>query len=184
MATFKQLPSGNWRVQIRRKRSYVSETFRRYRDAEEWALAAERKIDLGETPTKRGHVDPTTLSHLIDLHVDDMKEVNQAPRRSKAFTLDALKEKLGKLRIKDISRERIIQFRARSASLNRSRRPLSRSCSIEFSAWRYSMTITLMAIHPAGEYRQQKCERRRHRTHASSLPRSAVRIVGHYGIRH
>jgi integrase len=110
MATFKQLASGNWRVQIRRKGSYVSETFRRYRDAEEWALAAERKIDLGEAPNKRGRIDPTTLSHLIDLHIEDMKEVNQSPRRSKAFTLEALKDKIGKLKIKDITRERIIQF--------------------------------------------------------------------------
>jgi integrase len=110
MATFKQLASGNWRVQIRRKGSYVSETFRRHRDAEEWALATERKIDLGEAPNKRGHIDPTTLSHLIDLHIEDMKEVNQSPRRSKAFTLEALKEKIGKLKIKDITRERIIQF--------------------------------------------------------------------------
>jgi integrase len=110
MATFKQLPSGNWRVQVRRKGSYVSETFRRYRDAEEWALASERRIDVGQTPAKRGRFDPTTLAHLIDLHVEDMKQVNQAPRRSKAFTLDALKEKIGKLKIKDITRERIIQF--------------------------------------------------------------------------
>ena len=110
MATFKQLPSGNWRVQVRRKGSYTSETFRRYRDAEEWALASERRIDLGETPPKRGRVDPTTLAHLIDLHIEDMKQVNQAPRRSKAFTLEALKEKIGKLKIKDITRERIIQF--------------------------------------------------------------------------
>lgn len=110
MATFKHLPSGNWRVQIRRKGRYVSETFRRYRDAEEWALAAERKIDCGETPNKRGRFDPTSLTHLIDLHIEDMQEVNQAPRRSKAFTLEALKEKLGKLRIKDITRERIIRF--------------------------------------------------------------------------
>lgn len=110
MATFKQLASGNWRVQVRRKGSYVSETFRRYRDAEEWALASERRIDMGQTPAKRGHFDPTTLAHLIDLHVEDMKQVNQAPRRSKAFTLEALKEKIGKLKIKDITRERIIQF--------------------------------------------------------------------------
>jgi integrase len=110
MATFKQLPSGNWRVQIRRKNTYLSETFRRHRDAGVWALAVERRIDLGETPTKRALVDPTTLSHLIDLHIEDMREVNKAPRRSKAFTLEALKEKLGNVKLKDITRERVIQF--------------------------------------------------------------------------
>jgi len=110
MATFRQLPSGNWRVQVRRKNNYISETFRRYRDAEEWALKVERKIDLGETPNKRALRDPTTLGHLIELHIEDMKEVNKAPRRSKAFTLAALKEKLGKLKLKDLTRERVIQF--------------------------------------------------------------------------
>ena len=33
-----QLPSGNWRVQVRRKKRYVAETFRRRKDGEEWAL--------------------------------------------------------------------------------------------------------------------------------------------------
>lgn len=39
-----------------------------------------------------------------------MKEVLRAPRRSKAFTLDALQTKLGKLKLKDLTRERFIQF--------------------------------------------------------------------------
>lgn len=110
MPTFKQLPSGNWRVQIRRKRAYISETFRRYRDAESWALAVERKIDLGEAPSKRATVDPTTFGHLIDLHVQDMQEVNRAPRRSKAFTLQSLKAHLGKVKIHELTRERLIEF--------------------------------------------------------------------------
>jgi len=63
MATFKQLPSGNWRMQIRKKRSYISESFHRHPAVEAWALAAERTIDLGETPTARAGIDPTTLSH-------------------------------------------------------------------------------------------------------------------------
>lgn len=110
MATLKQLPSGKWRVQVRRKNSYVSETFRRFRDAEEWALAVERKISLGVTPNKNALRDPTTLGNLFDLHIEDMKEVRKVPRRTKAFTLSALKEKLGKLRLKDLTRERVIQF--------------------------------------------------------------------------
>ena len=45
MATFTQLASGNWRVQVRRKNRYVAETFRRRKDGEEWALEMERNID-------------------------------------------------------------------------------------------------------------------------------------------
>ena len=110
MATFKKLSSGNWRVQVRRKGRYLSETFRRHADAEEWAIAVERRIDRGETPTKRSRIDPTTFGHLIDLHIDDLKEVGKAPRRSKAFILDALQAKLGAVKIRDLSRERLIQF--------------------------------------------------------------------------
>jgi integrase len=110
MATFKQLPSGNWRAQVRRKGSYASETFRRHKDAQEWALATERRIDLGGTASRPKFKDPTTFGDLIDLHITDMKEVLRAPRRSKAFTLDALQTKLGKVRLKELTRERLIQF--------------------------------------------------------------------------
>lgn len=110
MATILQLPSGRWRVQVRRKQSYASETFLRHEDARKWATATERRIDLGEAPLKRAKVDPTTFTHLIDLHVEDMREVGKVLRRSKRFTLNALKTKLGSVKIKDLSRERLIQF--------------------------------------------------------------------------
>lgn len=110
MATITQLPSGRWRVQVRRKQSYASETFLRHEDARKWATATERRIDLGESPLKRAKVDPTTFAHLIDLHVEDMREVGRILRRSKRFTLDALKTKLGKVKLKDLTRERLIQF--------------------------------------------------------------------------
>jgi hypothetical protein len=44
MATFTQLPSGNWRVQVRRKDRYVSESLRHRKDVEDWALEIERGI--------------------------------------------------------------------------------------------------------------------------------------------
>ena len=90
MATFTRLPSGCWRVQVRCKQSYASETFLRHDDARQWATATERRIDLDEAPVKRTTIDSTTVEQLIDLHIQDMCEVNRAPRRSKAFTLEAL----------------------------------------------------------------------------------------------
>jgi hypothetical protein len=110
LATFKQLPSGNWRVQIRRKGRYIGESFRRRKDAEEWALDNERRIDRGETPLSRARIDPTRLEDLIDLHLLDMKEVGKCPRRSKAFTLESLKKKLGSVKLAGLTRERLIQF--------------------------------------------------------------------------
>jgi len=110
MATIIRLKSGHWRVQVRRKQSYASETFLRHEDARKWAIATERRIDLGEAPRKAATADPTTFGDLVDLHVDDMREVGKAPRRSKRFTLDALKAKLGKVKFKNLTRERLIQF--------------------------------------------------------------------------
>jgi len=37
VATFTQLASGNWRVQVRRKTRYAAKTFRTRKDSEEWA---------------------------------------------------------------------------------------------------------------------------------------------------
>jgi hypothetical protein len=48
LAMFTKLNSGSWRVQVRRKGKYVNETFLRRKDAEEWALEVERRIDRGE----------------------------------------------------------------------------------------------------------------------------------------
>jgi len=110
LATFVSLPSGNWRAQVRRKGRYVSETFRRRKDAEEWALDNERRIDRGEGARRAGRSDPTTFGHLVDLHLSDMKEVGKCPRRSKAFSLETLQKKLGTVRIVDLNRERLITF--------------------------------------------------------------------------
>jgi hypothetical protein len=49
MSVIVKLPSGSWRAQVRRKGKYVSDTFRRQRDAEE-ALEAERDFDRGLVP--------------------------------------------------------------------------------------------------------------------------------------
>src|SRR5579884_1559784 len=82
MASFTQLPSGNWRVQVRRKNRYVAETFRRRKDGEEWALAIERNIDRSGLPKPPAALQVRTLGDIIDLHVDDMKEVGRPPPRS------------------------------------------------------------------------------------------------------
>lgn len=111
MATFAKLRSGNWRVQVRRKRQYVANSFRRRNDAEEWALNAERSIDRG-IPVKRGRLNdpPRVFSDLIDLHVDDLLEVGKPIRRSKAAVMNALKGSLGRVRLHDLTRDHLIEF--------------------------------------------------------------------------
>ena len=110
MATFTKLPSGSWRVQVRRKGRYVSETFLRRDDAWRWATETERQIDRGETPTKSRMARLKTFGELIDLHIDDMCDVGKSPLRSKAATLAVLQRELGKCNMAALDRERLIRF--------------------------------------------------------------------------
>ncbi|MDD1521359.1 site-specific integrase [Bradyrhizobium sp. WBAH42] len=110
VASFTQLPSGNWRVQVRRKNRYVSETFRRRKDGEDWALDMERNIDRSGSPKPRAAVQAKTFGDIIDLHIEDMQEVGRPPRRSKAAVLEALKEALGTVKLPKLNRERLIEF--------------------------------------------------------------------------
>ncbi|MER8855646.1 hypothetical protein NKH94_29390 [Mesorhizobium australicum] len=110
MATYTKLSSGSWRVQVRRKGRYVSETFLRRDDARRWATETERQVDRGETPTKSRIARLKTFGALIDLHIDDMCDVGKSPRRSKAAALDMLQRHLGKCNIAALDRERLIRF--------------------------------------------------------------------------
>ncbi len=110
MATFTKLKSGSWRVQVRRKGKYVSETFLRRKDAEGWAINEERRIDRGEPSTKRNRRDARTFGDLIRLHVADLHEVGKPIGRSKAATLRFLESRLGACKISELDRERLIQF--------------------------------------------------------------------------
>lgn len=115
MATFTKLKSGHWRVQVRRKGRYVSETFVRREEARRWALDAESQIDRGETPMNSRLGRLRTFAELVDLHIEDMCEVGKAPGRSKQATLEMLKRELGKTGMADIDRDCIVQFGRRRA---------------------------------------------------------------------
>lgn len=86
-ASIGKLPSGSWRAQVRRKGRYIGETFRRHKDTEEWALAMERRIDRGETPSTRVRRDPPTFGDLVDLHLADLEDIGKCPRRSRFLRL-------------------------------------------------------------------------------------------------
>lgn len=102
MATFTQMASGNWRVQVRRKTRYVAETFGRRKD--------ERNIDRNGSSKPRVARNVRTFGDLIDLHDEDMHEVGKPPRRSKAAVMAALKDALGSVKLPALNRERLIEF--------------------------------------------------------------------------
>jgi integrase len=110
MANIRKLTSGHWQVQIRLKGRKVTETFIRHDHARGWATDAEAQIDRGRAPSGRRSRSAKTFGALIDLHVDDMKEVGKPPGRSKSATLEMLQRELGALKFTDLDRERLIHF--------------------------------------------------------------------------
>ncbi|ATQ43670.1 site-specific integrase [Caulobacter mirabilis] len=110
MATILKQKSGRWRVQVRRKGRYLSETFSLRKDAEAWARRVERDLDVGRKPVPRKLEGIQTFGDLIDLHVSDMRSVGKAPGRSKSYSMEFLKRRLGRIRLADLDRETLIDF--------------------------------------------------------------------------
>jgi integrase len=110
VATFTRLKSGSWRAQVRRKRRYVNETFLRRKDAEEWALDVERRIDRGEPPMAQSSRRAKTFGDLIRLHRADLQEVGKRIGRSKTASLALLERRLGRFQLPELDRERLIRF--------------------------------------------------------------------------
>lgn len=98
MASINKLASGKWHVQVRIKGHYLSDSFLLRKNAEMCARRMEREIDLGEKPAPKHKDGIKTFSDLIDLHIADMKEVGKEIGRSKGFSLDLLRARLGKLK--------------------------------------------------------------------------------------
>jgi hypothetical protein len=110
VATITRLKSGSWRVQVRRKAKYVNETFLRRKDAEEWGIDIERRIDRQEPTTTHKSRDVQLFSDLVALHRQDLEEVGKAIGRSKTASFTFLDKKLGHLRLPELDRERFIKF--------------------------------------------------------------------------
>lgn len=110
MASITKLPSGAYRVQVRRKGRYASETFLRRDDAQKWARQAETLVDQGLPPNRSSVARLHTFGDLVDLHIADMCSVGKPPRRSKAATLATLKRDLGKEKIGHLDRHKLIEY--------------------------------------------------------------------------
>ena len=116
MASIRQLPSGNWQVQVRRKGRVAVETFLRKEHAREWAVEAEAMVDRGKTPIGHRARGIKTVAELIEMHIEDMKSVRKAPGRSKTATLEMLRRELGALKGNHLDRERLVKFGRKRAA--------------------------------------------------------------------
>jgi hypothetical protein len=116
MASITKLPSGAYRVQVRRKGRYASETFLRRDDAQKWARQAETLVDQGLPPNRSSVARLHTFGDLVDLHIADMCAVGKPPRRNKAAKLATLKRDLGKEKIGHLDRHKLIEYVRRNAA--------------------------------------------------------------------
>lgn len=100
MPTFSQLPSGKWRVQVRRRGIYKAQTFTLKRDAEAWAREAERQADSvsinGFAPVPRG----ITVADLIDEYT---RRFGNHSGKTKTASLAMLRRMLGQIHLAKLS---------------------------------------------------------------------------------
>lgn len=101
MATFSQLPSGKWRVQVRRQGVYRAATFETKREARDWATQVEAQVRhvvvSGFAPIPKS----ATLGDLIDTYIKVVDDRTYG--RTKAATLAMLKRELGKVKLTALS---------------------------------------------------------------------------------
>jgi integrase len=101
MPTFSKLPSGRWRVQVRRGGAYKAATFDRKADAEDWARGVESQAELVAV---QGFAPPpadATLKSLIEKYQDLHAK---APGKSKLATLTMIKnDALGRIKLRALS---------------------------------------------------------------------------------
>src|SRR5262249_16217178 len=100
MPTFSHLPSGKWRVQVRRAGIYPPAAFSKKPEAKDPAAGLEAQAgDIGGSgygAVPKG----ATLEDLIDKYVET---VAKTPGKTKEATLAMLKAKLGKVKLSALS---------------------------------------------------------------------------------
>ena len=84
MATITRLKSGSWKVQVRRKEN-MSREHSPSKDAKEWGIDIERRIDRQEPTTTRQSRDVQLFGDLIALHRQDLEEVGKDIGRSRTM---------------------------------------------------------------------------------------------------
>lgn len=101
MPTFSQLPSGKWRVQVRRAGIYRAATFTTKAQARDWATQIEAQAahvaSSGFAPVPKG----ATLADLIDKYIEDIGDTTFG--KTKAATLAMLRRELGRVRLTALS---------------------------------------------------------------------------------
>lgn len=101
MPTFSQLPSGRWRVQVRRGGTYKAATFDRKREAEDWARTVESQAKMVAV---RGYAPPPDKATVADLIKRYTELQTREAGKTKAATLAMLqRDPIGSVRLAALS---------------------------------------------------------------------------------
>jgi hypothetical protein len=100
MSSFSQLPSGKWRVQVRRAGIYKAGTFPTKREARDWANQIESHAQSVATNGVAPPPKSATVADLIDKYTDMHAKT---PGRTKAATLEMLKREIGQVKLTALS---------------------------------------------------------------------------------
>jgi integrase len=100
MATFSQLPSGKWRVQVRKAGIYKAATFNLKSEAKAWAATIEGQAQHIKTGGYAPIPKSTTVADLIDKYTETQ---TKAYGKTKEATLKMLKREIGKVRLASLN---------------------------------------------------------------------------------
>lgn len=100
MPTFSQLPSGKWRVQVRRAGIYKAATFPTKKEAKEWGAAMESQAHQVKASGYAPAPKAATVADLIDKYTETHAK---DPGKTKAATLAMLKREIGKVKLLSLS---------------------------------------------------------------------------------
>ncbi len=161
MASFRKR-SGRWQARIpRRGFEPIVKTFDLKSDAERWAIAVQRELDLGEYSPKTDS-ENITVSELIDRYLRDVVPLFRGADREK-YTLNNLRSQLGKLSLKGLTPMAVAAYRDTRARLVSSSTVLreinSLSAMLNHAKKEWGMAIT----NPVGDVRKPKPNQARNR---------------------
>ena len=100
VATFSQLPSGKWRVQVRKAGLYRAATFPTKREARDWSTA----IEAQASHVAAGGFAPVPKSFIVSDLINKYTETfTKTPGQTKAATLAMLKREIGKVKLASLN---------------------------------------------------------------------------------
>ena len=97
MPTINRLPSGKYRVQVRRRGIYRARTFDRKADAREWGVDMERLIRGGSKAGTVALPRDMTLGDIVGAYLQQVET-----RRTTRFNLERIRERIGGTAIADL----------------------------------------------------------------------------------